>query len=323
MKCIRRSTVLLLFFVCSAVASEGPPAWAQGDTQLVLNMCLVKVRDEVRIPASEPGVLMKLPVREGSRVAEGDLLAVIDDREARAAVRIAKFGWEAAWKRATDVIEEKYARKAAEVAEKDWEKALAANAVTRNAVPEIEVMQKKLAFERSGLQIEKAQKDREIARLDSHTKQAEYDAAKMALAWRIIRAPFAGEVVTRFRQEKEWVNPGDPIVLLARFDKLYVEGFVESNLYDRSETLGCDVKVEVTRARGRKVAVSGIVVYAVQELQSDGRFIVRAEIQNTQEDDNWLIQPGMEATMTIHLGTNRGAGASPLSQAGLSKRLDN
>ena len=293
-------------------------ALAQATDELVLIDCLVNVRDEVRIPASESGVLMEFPVREGSSMAEGDVLAVIDDREAQAQLKISQYGLEAAAKRATDRIEEKYARKAAEVAEQDWKKALAANAQKRDAVPVIEVMQKKLSFERSNLQIEKAQKDRELARLDAHTKHAERDAAQMAVDWRTIRAPFAGEVVTTYRHEKEWVNPGDPILLLVRFDKLYVENFVDAKQYDRGDILGQEVSVQLTRARGRQFKVSGKVVYVDQEVQSDGRFKVRAEVLNIKEKNNWLIQPGMKATMTIYMG-----GEAPSPQAGLPTPLGN
>ena len=53
----------------------------------VLDRCLIKLKgeDEIRIPAQVSGVLISMPVKEGSRVAKGDLLATIDDREARAA----------------------------------------------------------------------------------------------------------------------------------------------------------------------------------------------------------------------------------------------
>ena len=305
----------LALLLALGIASSAP---AQAADDLVMKDCLVIVRDEVQIPASESGVLMELPVREGSRMAEGDKLAVIDDREAQAGLNIAQFGLESAIKRATDMIEEKYARKAAEVAEQDWKKALAANVQKRDAVPAIEVMQKKLAYERSRLQIEKAQKDRELARLDARTKQAERDAAQMALDWRTITAPFAGEVVKTFRHEKEWVNPGDPILKLVRFDILYVEDFVDAKQHDRGDVLGQQVSVQLTRAQGKQFKVTGSVVYADQQVQSDGRFKVRAEVLNAKEGDNWLIQPGMKATMTIYMG-----GAAPVPQAGLPTPLGN
>ena len=305
----------LLLLLAVSIASRIP---IQAADDIVLTDCLVIVRDEVRIPSPETGILMKFSLREGSQVEEGDVLAVIDDREAQARLEIAQYGFEAAAKRATNRIEEKYARKAAEVAEQDWKKALAANMQKKDAVPAIEVMQKKLSFERSQLQIEKAQEDREQARYDARTKKAERDAAQMEVDWRTIIAPFAGEVVNTYRHEKEWVNPGEPILLLVRFDILYGEDFVDAKMFDRGDVLGKQVSVQLTRARGKQFEVSGTVVYADQEVQSDGRFKVRAEIMNTKRNGNWQIQPGMKATMTIHTGD-----AAPVPQAGLPTPLGN
>jgi len=268
---------------------------------LELSNCSITVIDEVNIPAQKEGVLWELPVREGDRVAKGDLLANVDDREAQAQLRIAEYGLNAAQKRAEDMIEEKYARKAAEVAKVDWEQDLEANLRHPNAVPEIEIRQKKLAWERSLLQIEKAQKDRELAGLDADTKVAERDAAIVNLEKRTIVSPFDGEVVRLLRKESEWVSPGEPILKLARFDKLYVESLVSARDFDRGELRDRSVTVVATKARGKEVEVQGTIVHIAQQIQSDGQYIVRAEIENTMQDDNWAIQPGMQARMTIHM----------------------
>jgi CHAD domain-containing protein len=45
----------------------------------VLEGCLVSLIDEVKVPAKEPGVIMKLLVRQGAVVSKGDILAEIDD----------------------------------------------------------------------------------------------------------------------------------------------------------------------------------------------------------------------------------------------------
>ena len=267
----------------------------------VLEPCIIKLQDEVRIPAQEAGVLIKMSVKEGSRLAEGDLLATIDDREAAAALKVAEYGLQAAIKRALDKIEETYARKAADVAKVDWEQVLEANKKKKDAISEIEIRQKKLVYERSELQIEKAQKDQELAKLDARTKKAERDAAEMALQWRTILAPFDGEVVDTYRHESEWVSPGDPILKFVRFDALYVEGRAYAREYDGGELKGKPVTVLVTKARGREVSVAGTVVHVSQMVQGDGSYVVRAEVQNQRDGDNWVIQPGLKAKMTIHI----------------------
>ncbi|MCA9229822.1 MAG: HlyD family efflux transporter periplasmic adaptor subunit [Planctomycetales bacterium] len=292
--------LLLVLTLLSQVGGDGNPYTTQGGDP-VLDPCIVKVQDEVRIPAQEAGVLIQMSVREGSRVGKGELLAVIDDREAKMALRVAEYGSEAAKKRAMDKIEERYASKAAEFAKLDWERAVQANEETPNAVPDIEVRQKKLGWQRSDLQIEKAQKDRELAILDFRTKEAEVDAAKMALEMRSIHAPFDGEVVDTYREQSEWVNPGDPILKLVRFDALYVEGYAYAKEFDREELMGRTVTVRIAKSRGREVSVEGTIAHVSQLVQGDGSYVVRAEVQNKKVGENWLIQPGLRARMTVHL----------------------
>ncbi len=296
--------ITLRFLIAVALAAQAGGVerrYAEKDGNPVLEPCIVKVQEEVRIPAQEAGVLIHMPIKEGSRLSKGDVLATVDDREAKMALRISEYGFQAAMQRALDEIEETYAVKAAEVAKIDWEQDMKANRDHPDAIPEIEVRQKKLVWERSNLQIEKAQKDRKLARFDARTKKAEQDAAEMALKWRTILAPFDGEVVDIYRHESEWVNPGDPILKLVRFDALYVEGYAYARDYDRGELKGRPVTVRVAKARGREVSVEGTIVYVSQLVQGDGSYVVRAEVQNQHDGDNWLIQPGLRARMTIHL----------------------
>jgi multidrug efflux pump subunit AcrA (membrane-fusion protein) len=269
----------------------------------VLEPCLVKAKNEVEIPAQKEGMLIELNVLEGSVVKEGERIAVIDDREAKAQVMVSEYALDAAKQKAVDTIEERFAAKSAEVAKVDLERDLEANRRQPGAVPEIEISQKQLMLEKSTLQIEKAQKDRVIAELDAKTKEAELGAAKVALEKRSIYAPFSGEVVKLQREKSEWVNPGDPILTLMRFDVLYAEARAPVSLFDREDLLGKNVTVTVPRARGKEVSLPGKVVHVSQMVESGGTLTVRAEVQNVKEGTSWAIQPSISprAKMTIHL----------------------
>lgn len=277
--------------------------YTEKDGNPVMDRCLIKPpgEDEVRISATEAGVLIKMPVTEGSQVAKDEILAVIDDREARAALQVAEYALQSADQQAKEDIEIRYAAAARDVAQVDLEQDKKANQVQPGAIPAIEIRRKTLDLNRATLQIEKAQKDQLLAKLEAKVKGAERDQAKEALEWRTIAAPFDGEVVTTFRHESEWVNPGDPILKLARFDRLHVEGVAYADKFDRGELLGKPVTVVVTRARGREVSVPGNVIFVEQTVQADGSYRVRAEIENQREGDTWLIQPGLPARMTVLL----------------------
>ncbi len=273
------------------------------DGNPVLDGCRIELigEDEIRIPAQESGVLIEMPVKEGSRVSKGDLLATVDDREAKAAVTVARYALQSAVQRANETIEIRYAQAAEAVAKVDVEQDEKANLDHPGAIPEIEIRRKKLDLERSTLQIEKARKDQILARLEAKTKMAELEATEMALERRTILAPFDGEVVDTFRHQSEWANPGDPILKLVRFDTLHVEGFVNAEQYDRSDVQGKPVTVMITRARGREINMQGRIVYVDQIVGPHGDYRVRAEVKNKLEGDNWLIEPGRFVRMTIHL----------------------
>lgn len=285
-------------------ALNNSPLSANTPTDPVLEPCLVKAKNEVEIPAQKEGMLIELNVLEGSVVKEGERIAVIDDREAKAQVEVSQYALNAAKQKALDTIEERFAAKSAEVAKVDLERDLEANRRQPGAVPEIEISQKQLMLEKSTLQIEKAQKDRVLAELDAKTKEAELGAANVALKKRSIFAPFSGEVVKLVREKSEWVNPGDPILTLMRFDVLYAEARAPVSQFDREDLLGKNVTVTVPRARGREISLPGKVVHVSQMVESGGTLTVRAEVQNVKEGTSWAIQPSISprAKMTIHLG---------------------
>jgi multidrug efflux pump subunit AcrA (membrane-fusion protein) len=278
--------------------------YANSTNDTVLEPCLVKAKNEVEIPAQKEGTLIELGVLEGSVVKEGERIAVIDDREAKAQVEVSKYALNAANQKAVDTIEERFAAKSAEVAKVDLERDVEANRRQPGAVPEIEISQKQLMLEKSTLQIEKAQNDRVIAKLDAKTKEAELGAAKVALEKRSIFAPFSGEVVKLQREKSEWVNPGDPILTLMRFDILYAEARAPVGQFDREDLLGKSVTVTVPRARGKETSLPGKVVHVSQMVESGGTLMVRAEVQNVKEGTSWAIQPSISprAKMTIHMG---------------------
>jgi macrolide-specific efflux system membrane fusion protein len=273
-------------------APTGPPTFRPAH---------ITAEQDVLISAEVEGALISLPVKEGSRVATGQVLATIDDRVAQAALVMADMGHKAALARAEDDIEKVFAEASAKFAEVDLRKDLMANRGTPGAVTDIQIEQKKLAYRRSTLQIEKAVKDLEIAAREADVKKAELDAAKIQLDQRTIRSTFDGEVQQLSQKQAQWVKPGDPIMRLVRFDKLRVECFVPAASYDPAELANRRVTVTAALARGRAASAEGRVVYVDQTLIG-GQYRLRAEVDNVREGDYWLLRPGLLAEMTVHTG---------------------
>ncbi len=133
--------VALLFF--SQVADTAN-RYTTADGNPVVPLAIIRVQDEAKIPAMEAGVLTQFSMRKGARVKKGDVLAVIDDREAKARLKIATYAELAAWKLVKQDIEERYAKAAANVAKSKWEIALDSNKQYKGAVVEGEIMTLKL-----------------------------------------------------------------------------------------------------------------------------------------------------------------------------------
>ena len=279
---------------------DQPRVDANGDP--VFSSASITAEEDSIISAEAEGTLVKLAVKEGDRVNEQTVLATFDDRQAQAAVDVAKLGMEAATERANDKVEEQYAILAADVAEVDWKMDIETNQRVPNSVAPIQVLQKKLVFDRSNLQIEKARKDQVIAKKEAAVKGAELQAAEIGLARRTINAPFNGEVQQLFQKQAQWVNPGDPILRLVKFDVLRVESYVNANQFDPIELAGKPVTIKVRLARDREVTLPGRITYVGQTVRAvKGDYLVRAEIQNQRSGDYWLIRPGLLAEMTIHV----------------------
>lgn len=280
--------------------TDQPRVDANGDP--VFSSASITAEEDAIIPAEAEGTLINISVKEGDRVAKGTVLATTDDRQALAAVDVAKISLDAAMERANDDIEEKYAVAAAAVAKVDWEKDKEANQRRANSVSEIQVIQKKLVLDRSVLQIEKAEKDQVIAKKEAAVKGGELKAAEIGLARRTAAAPFDGEVQQLYQKQAQWVNPGDPILRLVKFDVLRVETYVGADQYDPVDLAGKPVTVKVRLARDREVKLPGRITHVGQTVRAvKGDYLVRAEIQNQRDGDYWLIRPGLLAEMTIHV----------------------
>lgn len=301
------ATLLAILALFAQVGGGAPyrpndqsPVDANGDP--VFSSASITAEEDSIISAEAEGTLVKLAVKEGDRVKEGTVLATTDERQAQAAVDVAKLTLEAATERANDKVEEQYAILAADVAEVDWEMDIETNQRAPKSVPDIAIRQKKLVFDRSNLQIEKARKDQVIAKKEAAVKGAELQAAEIGLARRTTKAPFDGEVQQLFQKEAQWVNPGDPILRLVKFDVLRVETYVHANQFDPVELAGKPVTIKVRLARDREVTMPGRITYVSQTVQAARNYyLVRAEIQNQRNGDYWLIRPGLSAEMTIHV----------------------
>ncbi|HEX3601602.1 MAG TPA: HlyD family efflux transporter periplasmic adaptor subunit [Lacipirellulaceae bacterium] len=310
----RQSIIAALILVGAATR-----AWAQTDNATApvsdpVVTGLVKVADEIKLPGKEAGVLVQLAVQEGNIVRRGQVIGKIDDSQPQMQKKAALAAYQGAYNRATEDVEIRFAQAQALVAQADYEQMVKSNELAAKAIAETEVRGKKLEWDKAILGTEKSRHDQVIAKFEALNKQAELDAADLAIQRRVITAPFDGVVEEIKRHQDEWIQPGDTILTLLRMDTMHVEGAIEQSKYDPHEITNCAATVEVEMARGRKATFQGRIIKVSSVVGSDGVYNVRAEIANQQEHGNWLLRDGMRATMTIHLGTGATA-ATGVSRA--------
>ena len=292
---------LAFALLLTAALPSQKPAGVDSLGQPILPYCRVSVINKADVAGREAGVLIQLDVREGQQVKKGEELGRIDDIKAAALKKVKEKELEAALEQATNDVNERFAVKSRDVAVKEYQLLDRANKNTPGAIAPIEVDKARLNAQKADLQIEQAKFERKVAKLTSDVKSAEVEAAEADIQLRRITSPLDGVVVHITKQLGEWVAPGDPVVHVVRMDRLRIEGYVNAAKFNPSEVDGRDVTVDAEMARGQKLRFAGKIVHVSPLVQPGGDYLVWAEVENKQEKGNWMLRPGVTATMTIQL----------------------
>src|SRR5207237_10197372 len=111
------------------------PGSAPTPKTLVVERALVTLIYDNKVPATEAGMLMEVPVKEGHSVEKGDLVSQIDNRSTLAKQRIAEAEELAAIAHAENDAEVEVAEAAILVSQEEWEQGKRIRASTRQGVP--------------------------------------------------------------------------------------------------------------------------------------------------------------------------------------------
>lgn len=277
---------------------QAPKIQTVSTDALLIQDCLVYLMEDVQVPALETGALKQVLVSEGHFVKQGTLLALVDDRQPKLQKIAAELERDAALAKASDDIEVRFAEASLAFSTAEVNRLLSIERKSSGSVTLQELEKAKLGKHRDELQIEKTKLDLKVAKMTADVHQSQVDSAELGVARRQIIAPIDGEVVTVFHEAEEWVNAGEPVLQLVRMDRLRVEGFVALAELNVAEIVGREVQIEVQLARGRAETFSGKVVFVSPIVTAGGKYRVRAEVENRLENQQWLLRPGMTATMT-------------------------
>jgi multidrug efflux pump subunit AcrA (membrane-fusion protein) len=293
--------MLVSAFVALALAVPAVSYSESAVSDPVITHCLVSLIEEAEVPGREAGEIASLEAKEGMEVKAGQELGHIDFSVPQAQRAIKEAEFKASSEQATNDVNERFSRKAAAHANSEYQRNLIANKSQRNAVAEIDVLRLKLAWEKATLQIEQAELDRKVAGLTANVKKAEVEMAQLSIDRRKIQSPIDGVVVEVHRHVGEWVPLGDPVLKIVRMDRLRVGGVVSASDFNPEELKGRKVTIEVRLARDHREQFTGKIVFVDPQLQLDNRYRVLAEVTNRSEKGMWVLRPGADATMRIHL----------------------
>ncbi|MCA9205609.1 MAG: HlyD family efflux transporter periplasmic adaptor subunit [Pirellulaceae bacterium] len=279
---------------------------------VVLSHCVISLIDDIQIPAEQAGVLVEIVAQENARVQPGDLLAKVDASDALLRKAAAEAELAAAKAKAENDIEIRNAIATAKVADAEYADSLDINRRSPNTIAATQLRREQLTAEREHLRIDVAKMQQAIDGYQVHVRKAELDAAMNEIERRQVDAPIAGEVVQLYRRAGEWVQPGDPIMRLVRMDRLRVEGFVDAANYSARDVQGARVTISVQLPGGSRRSFEGEITFVSPIVEANGEYRVWAEVENTMEDNFWVLRPGKSAEMEIYVGTSRPASAGRL-----------
>lgn len=249
---------------------EVTPAVETVAAELVQMLATVSPVRESLVASEVEGLVVRLAVDEGSRVAEGDVLANL---------RTAGVEQKLAAARASE--EETRARLAR--AEADFERLT--RLLEREAISRAEYDQ--AVAERDALA-------RAADRLQAEVARLEDDLARAA-----IRAPFAGQVSQVDVEVGEWVGIGDAILTLVDLSEVEVRLPIAERFISAVEP-GFPVEVTFDALPGERFEgrVTTVVPQAIPEART---FPVLVRVRNPREQ----IKPGMAARVVAQLGDPR------------------
>lgn len=245
------SAILLLVF--AAAASEPSPGAVVGVTE---------PGQSIDLSFPEPGVIRKIEVEEGDRVAVDDILAQLD-------CRVLEAQHETARMRAASTAAIQSATAALELKQRRYEQLEALAEGNRASGDE---------FARARAEHEIALAELQLAREANAEAALEARQIEGQIEQRTLRAPFDGVVARIHRERSASVSPQEgPILTLVRLDELDLVVHIDHRLLDG---LGVGAEVPV-QALDRPVAATARIVFISPVVDaSSGTARIRLSLPN-------------------------------------------
>lgn len=258
---------------------------ASGSSSLAAELTVtgvIRSEEEVTVRSQVAGIVLRIAVKEGERVREGQVLVQLRSDRQRIARDFAKAGLS----KAEASVEETKVLLAN--AEKEVSRVkVAANALPRKDVEDREDQVLRLQASLNAYMAALAEATEEVNLRENELKETE------------LLAPFDGTVTQIYVNRGDTLRPLDTQVLeLVTLENLYVELLLPSNYIQRLQP---DQKLKVhveSEWMGRAGELYGTVMYATPKVDASSRTVkVKVRIPNA----NGRVRPGMLAQVSLSL----------------------
>lgn len=250
----------------------------------------VRATQRSRVATREAGKVIEVLVREGDRVAKGDVLVVLDDSLLRIDLTSAKAQLHAAQSALAE------ARSLLSQRERDLRRLTAL--FERQSATENEVQDAQSAVDAQAARL--AQREAEIEGARSRIARLDEQLTDMTVV-----APFNGRVSVKIVDEGEWAGEGEAVAELVGTDTVDVYLDVPQRFVNAIQSPEASISVRID-ALQREVSLTNPSVVPVAD-SAARTFPVRLVAKN----DEGLIQPGMSVTASIPAGFSGPAMLAP------------
>lgn len=285
---------VVTIFACLSSCMVYAMIFDAGD--ITVNPVLIKVIEEVAVPAVQEGPVLAIQVTEGQVVQVGQTLIQLDDQRAKLKQQQAELEQKIATKKAGNRSGVLLAETETRVTNSSLQRALESRRRFPDSPSQAEVDEIELRVAQAKQHLEQTTQEFQLAELAKDLSTKNLELATFEVDRHQIKSPIQGAITEVIAKKGEWVRPGEPLVRVMRIDRLKVEGFVKrdaitTSLLDRSVT------ILVEGAEGEKDRHPGKIVFVSPVVEPNDRTQrIVAEVDNAKG----ILGPGLRARMIIH-----------------------
>jgi hypothetical protein len=271
------------------------------DGKLFLDNCTIQFIEDIEVPARESGQIVRLDVKEGDPVKANQLLAQLDDTMFRILEKKAQLSYENAKIKAEDQSAILAEEKGEQLAEVKLRRTSLLH--SRGSANDAELETAQFEYQLAVLKIQVAKNTQKAAAGEARIEMAQIDEAKQKILRHQMFVDFDGYVVELLKHKLEWVSAGEPVMRVARMDRLAVQAIVSTKIANPFQIRkGQNVVVTLQLAGGQTEQFNGTVSNVALERETGTLIKIKAEVENRKiGSDAWLLQPLSVVEMVVSL----------------------